>query len=56
MDIAINILTVIVIEDIQFNWDVVLLITNTRGIRKKNLLETPGTKSQDQQEIRSHNC
>ena len=47
MDIAINIHTVIVIEDIQFNWDVILLITNTGGNRKNNLLETQGTKSEN---------
>ena len=47
MDIAINIHTVIVIENINIYWDLVLLITNTGGNRKNNLLETQGTKSEN---------
>ena len=48
VDVAIIVHTVVVVEDINIYWDVILLITNTRGVRKMELLETQGTKSENQ--------
>ena len=47
VDITLTILTVIVIENININRDLVLLITNTVGDTEHSLLETTGTKPED---------
>ena len=44
VDVAIIVHTVVIVEDINIYWDVILLITNTRGNRM-NGLETSSTKS-----------
>ena len=54
VDVAINVNTIIVIENINIYRDLVLLKTDTVGNTEDSELETPGTECEEQKEVRPH--